>query len=172
MSARNRVLLAVVLAFVTLAPGVAFARPRPARGPVHHVYGPGPAVVVRVNPWVVGYSPGPRPGWIWVAGHYDPRHVWIPGFWTPAAPRAGWLWVPGYWSGPDYVEGSWREEARSGWSWVDGYYEGQSWVEGHWEPAGAQPASGTAPATPEPPPPDAPLAIPVTPDSADVHHDY
>lgn len=57
--------------------------------------------------------PGPRPGQVWVPGHYDRMHgnyAWRGGYWQPARPGYryvpdrwaqgphGWYKRPGYWS--------------------------------------------------------------------------
>jgi len=161
-------------AIVCIAPLSAEARPRHPGppGPPPFYGPPNPHVVIRLDPWVVGYRPDPRPGWTWVPGHYDEQRNWIPGYWAPLDDRPGMVWVPGHWEGPAYVEGQWREAARPGWAWVDGYYDGGRWVDGHWEAAVAPPPPPLAP--PPAPPEDAPLAIPAsdTPSSSDVHHDY
>lgn len=177
MRAPFRFILAAAVAMSLLSANTASAYPR--RPPPHPrpAYGaPGPGVVIALNPWAFGYVPAPRPGWIWVAGHYDARHVWFPGYWQPASPRAGWAWVPGFWDGPIYVEGRWREDSRPGWGWVEGYYDNGRWVEGHWEAIGpgpegppdvAPPAAAPSSSAPPPPPPADP-----TEGAGDVHHDY
>lgn len=181
MRLQTRLFAAAIACLAALAPLSAEARPRHhvPPGPPRYYGPPGPHVVIRLDPWVVGYRPDPRPGWTWVSGHYDEHNTWIPGYWAPLEGRPGMEWVPGHWEGPTYVEGHWREAARPGWAWIEGYYADGHWVEGHWEAAVAPPPP-PAPAIAPPPPAvapateDAPLAIPASdaPSSSDVHHDY
>jgi hypothetical protein len=59
-------------------------------------------------------APAPRPGFVWVNGHWKWAHgdyVWEPGHWKEV--RVGYHWVAGHW-------------AERGAGWV--------WVEGHWAP--------------------------------------
>lgn len=96
---------------------------------------PRPVVVVRVNPWVPSYIPDHRPGWHWVAGHYNRFGRWQPGHWEPDEGRGGYVWVTGHWVGSYWVEGYWREEVRPGWVWLDGdYAEDGTWIPGYWAP--------------------------------------
>lgn len=159
-------LIAILLGLATV-PSIAEARPhRPP--PAWRVVVPAPRVRVYVGPWAVGYAPAPRPGWVWVPGHYDAASRWMPGHWRPAVTRPGWAWVAGYWVGDEYVDGYWREQARPGSVWVDGYYndDGQ-WVAGYWAPANSSDARrDAAPQAPSEPPPEPPT------DGGDVHHDY
>lgn len=140
-----------------LAPAMAEARPR-VRAVV-----PVPGIRVVINPWAPGYAPAPRPGWVWVEGHYDEDGNWIPGYWRPAFDRPGYVWVPGHWNGAVYVDGYWREADRPGFVWVEGHYEGNRWVPGYWAPA---------PPPAPPPPPEGEGEVPVIPAPGDVHHDY
>ena len=89
---------------------------------------------VVVDPWSPAYRPPARPGFTWIAGHYDAWGRWIPGHWLPVAARPGYVWVPGYWSGPTYVDGYWRPAYRAGYVWVDGRYDGGHWNGGYWAP--------------------------------------
>lgn len=96
---------------------------------------PRPVVVVRVNPWVPSYIPDHRPGWHWVAGHYNRFGRWQPGHWEPDEGRGGYVWVTGHWVGSYWVEGYWREEVRPGWVWLEGdYAEDGTWIPGYWAP--------------------------------------
>lgn len=151
-----RTALLTVLAATLLLPAVAEARPRhaPAHRPAPHVrvVPVAPAVRVVVSPWMFGYRPAPRTGWVWVDGYTTADGAYMPGYWAPATPRPGYDWVPGHWEGDRYVEGYWREAYRPGFTWVDGYYDRGQWIDGYWAPL--------APPPPEPPPPGA------------VHHDY
>ncbi|MFT4066505.1 YXWGXW repeat-containing protein [Paraburkholderia sp.] len=93
--------LAAVLLCVSLASCVV----EPAQPAVVHTAPPPPRAEV---------VPGPRPGYIWAAGHWrwaQGAYVWEPGHWE--AVRVGYHWVPGHW-------------AARGPGWV--------WVEGHWAP--------------------------------------
>lgn len=100
-----------------------------------------------VSPWAVTWAPPARPGWVWVAGHYNSWGYWTPGFWTPVrtAPVVNnntYVYVPGWWQDELYVEGYWRPEARDDgdWLWVEGYYlEDGTYVSGHWRPTIAGP---------------------------------
>lgn len=100
-----------------------------------------------VDPWVAAWVPPPRPGWVWISGHWE-GPVWIPGHWEPTHPPATWygarwVYVPGFWIGPVYVEGYWRVERRADgrWEWVDGHYTADgAYVPGHWVPADPAPA--------------------------------
>lgn len=53
----------------------------------------------------------PRPGHVWIRGHYEWRNrwVWVPGHWERA--RAGQHWVPGKW-----------ERRGNRWVWQKGYW--------------------------------------------------
>lgn len=161
----------LLVVFATLALSTS-AEARPRRGAPPHRRAP--HVVISASPWVFGYVPAPRAGWVWVDGHYTARRVWSPGYWRPVELRAGWVWTAGYWDGPAYVDGTWREEAREGWVWVDGTYDdGGHWVPGHWDAVStAAPPPPAAPTLPD----SAPLAIPA--DAAppaspgDLHHEY
>ena len=100
-----------------------------------------------VNPWIELWEPPPRPGWVWVPGHWE-HGLWFPGQWrpvgTPPAPPVGaWVWVPGWWMGNVYFEGYWRVDRRNDgdWVWVEGarLADGR-YVWGHWAPASPAPA--------------------------------
>ena len=168
-----RILSLLLLASLFVAPTAA-----QARGRAHvRFYVPAPAVRVVVNPWAYGYRPAARAGWTWVEGYYAQDGSWVPGYWAPAYQRPGYVWVAGHWEGDRYLDGYWREIARPGWTWVDGYYDrGGRWVQGYWAPAGppqgpppAPPAYGPDSGPPSEPPADEPP--PAEPPS-DVYHDY
>ena len=151
---RNKLVSLLLLSALStsLLAGTAEARPR-----VHwRVVVPAPAVRVVVNPWMFGYRPAPRPGWVWVEGYYAQDGTWVPGYWAPAQPRPGYAWVPGYWDGDRYVEGYWREAGRPGFVWVDGYYDRGRYNPGYWAPAGGPPPPPEGP----PPEPEAPVYHP------------
>lgn len=138
---------------LVLASGLV-SNPAEARPHVRVVV-PAPRVHVVISPWAYGYRPVPRPGWVWVDGHYADGGVWVPGYWMPSRPRPGYAWVPGHWEGDRYVDGYWRELNRPGFTWMDGYYDRAGrWHEGYWAPVGPPPP----PAPPEPP--------------GNVYHDY
>ena len=116
---------ALLLAMVA-APSVAEARPhRPP--PAWRVVVPAPRVRVYVGPWAVGYVPAPRPGWTWVAGHYNHGGHWIPGYWRPTAVRAGWAWDYTRFSGGRFAAlerqarfeglGVWALACEPPWAW-------------------------------------------------------
>jgi hypothetical protein len=136
-------------------------------------------VALRIAPWVIGYRPAPRAGYVWVGGYWQgPRYV--PGHWQPLAPppQSHYVWVDGHWEGDAYIDGYWRVEAVDGILWVDGEYEEGSYVEGHWEDLDGQPVSEAAlpedvylPVEAEAGAgvsEDSPLAVPVVPGSADT----
>jgi hypothetical protein len=91
------------------------------------------------TPWVDTWTPPPRPGWVWIPGHWAGPH-WVPGQFSPlgSPPVFGgvrFTYVPGWWLGPVYVEGYWRATDRAGWQWLSGYYRDDgSYVWGYWAP--------------------------------------
>lgn len=111
------------------------ARPRPhvATRP-GTVSRPGVRVSVRYSPWVMGYRPAPRAGYIWVGGVWR-GSLYVPGHWRPVSPppRSDYVWVEGHWDDDTYIDGYWRIEEIDGMIWVDGEYTEEDYVEGHWE---------------------------------------
>lgn len=94
------------------------------------------------DPWLDVWAPPPRPGFLWVSGHWD-GPFWVPGQWIPTHPPVAYVnyvWVSGWWLGDAYVEGYWRTNDRPGWSWVDGaYYDNNTYAWGYWHPLDAPP---------------------------------
>ena len=75
-------------------------------------------IFVRVAPpeMRVETVPDPRPGYIWVNGHWDwrnNRHEWVRGTWLRE--RHGYVYNPSHW---DEREGQWRLD-RGGWHRAD-----------------------------------------------------
>ena len=91
-----------------------------------------PGIEIVVDPFSPSYAPAPRPGYVWVAGFYDPYGFWVPGYWAPVQPRVGYVWVPGYWVGRSYHDGYWRTPYRGRDVWVDGYYVNGRYVAPRW----------------------------------------
>ncbi len=89
------------------------------------------------SPWVDVWTPPPRPGFVWMSGHWEGPY-WVPGSWVmtyPPSSYATYHWVSGWWLGDRYVEGYWRVNERPGWYWVDGaYYADNSYAWGAWYP--------------------------------------
>lgn len=90
--------------------GLVMSTPAPGRAEVevNFVFAPIAPPVAPVE--VIGIAP--RPGYIWIGGHY----VW----------RGRWVWVPGYWSRPPvgyavWVPGHW-DRRPGGWIWVEGHW--------------------------------------------------
>lgn len=100
--------LNILAAACLLASGCVVAQPLPPRE--HVVVEPGQpeAVVVRQAPPVdiVEEVPPPRPGFIWVRGHWrwnGARHQWVRGHWLPE--RVGFRYVQPHW---DRVGDEWH----------------------------------------------------------------
>ena len=89
-------------------------------------------VYVSVNPSSPYWVPPPRPGYVWVGGHWASPDVWIPGHWRPNYDRPGWVWVDGWWEGGRYVEGYWRESTRPGYVWAGGGWRNGVYAPGYW----------------------------------------
>ncbi|MFZ5479905.1 MAG: hypothetical protein ACOZNI_24285 [Myxococcota bacterium] len=107
-----RSLLLVALAAALLAPSAALAKDRHHHKHRHgHVVVAPPAVRIVVSPWHPDYRPDPRPGWVWMPGHWEGRD-WVAGRWVPEHHRAGYVWVDGYWSGHHWVDGYWQPVGR------------------------------------------------------------
>ena len=184
--------VSVLMGLGLLWSAVAEARPprhyqQHARPRTRVVVRPGLTVALRIAPWVIGYRPAPRAGYVWIAGYWQgPRYV--PGHWQPIAPppQPDYVWVDGHWEEDTYVDGYWRVDKVDGILWIDGEYENGTYVEGHWEDLDGQPVPEEAlpedvylPAESESAvDEDVPLAVPVDPGSAepasegapDLHH--
>jgi hypothetical protein len=87
----------------------AVVAPQPARADID--------VYVDLAPPATRYErvPGPRAGYVWVAGHWDwrhNRHAWVPGRWVVARP--GYVWSQPRWERDGrrwhYVDGRWAND--------------------------------------------------------------
>jgi hypothetical protein len=65
----------------------------------------------------VEYIPTPRPGQVWVQGHWywnQRDYAWRPGYWQPA--RANYAYAPGRWvpvsGGYRWIEGDWKRHGK------------------------------------------------------------
>jgi hypothetical protein len=92
-----------VLAAATLSLSLAACVVEPAQPEVVRVAPPAPRAEA---------PPPPRPGFVWVNGHWKWAHgdyVWEPGHWKEV--RVGYHWVPGHWA-----------ERGGGWAWIEGHW--------------------------------------------------
>ena len=86
-------------------------------GPVVVEPAPPPGAIIVVEPPPPDryeVYPDPRPGYIWIRGHYVHEgrgYAWVPGYYE-RLPRSGAVWEPGHWDrvrgGYIWVEGRWR----------------------------------------------------------------
>ena len=77
------------------------------------------------------WRPAKKPGFVWVAGHYD-GDVWIAGYWKPVgAPPANKVWKPGYWRNGKWHAGKWIR-VKTGKKWIPGHSRRGKWIPGHW----------------------------------------
>ena len=112
-----------------LALALSFTAPTAEAGVYVNVSVPG--ITVAVNPWSPHWTPAPRAGYRWVAGHWEGRS-WVPGYWVPTYSRAGYVWVPGYWDHMNWVEGYWRPASYAGYVWVEPAWYGGVYYAGGW----------------------------------------
>lgn len=130
--ARKTRIAALLAAFAWAGPAAAH-RPAHVHAEVYFRAGP---VHLAIGPWSPRYVPPPRPGYVWVPGHWH-HGRWVPGYWRPVGPAPrGYVWVPGHWRGNTYVEGYWRPARRPGKVWVEGHYDDNGvWIDGYWAPS-------------------------------------